>query len=110
MTESCRGRARARRRRRRPLDGAAASVGRVEHARPGEILLAARADVAASVVARDRGEPLHEARGDGRGACELGGAAEDHLARAEHLREIVGRERDAPLRQIEAELRAASGG
>ena len=34
----------------------------------------------------------------------LGGACEDDLARAEHLREIVRRKADAPLRQIEAEF------
>ena len=54
-------------------------------------------------LARDRREPLHEARGHRRRAGELGGAGEDHLGRAERLREVVRRKPDAPLRQIEAE-------
>ena len=40
----------------------------------------------------------------------LRGARQDHLRRAERLREIMRRQADAPLRQVEAELRAASAG
>ena len=60
------------------------------------------------LFARDRRQPLDEARGDGRRAGQLGGIGEDHFSRSEHLREIVRGQRNAPLRQIEAE-RVAHG-
>ncbi len=53
--------------------------------------------------ARHRGEPLQETGRDGRGAGELGGTGQDHLARAQHLGEVVSRKSDASLRQIEPE-------
>ena len=54
-------------------------------------------------LARDRGEPLQKPRGHRRRAGELAGRGENHLARAKRLGEVVRRERDAPLRQIESE-------
>ena len=65
---------------------------------------AARQRLFPALLARDRGQPLHEARGDRRRAAVLGGARQDDLGRAERLREVVRREADAPLRQIEAEF------
>ena len=76
----------------------------VEPPRQLRVARAARERCLPARLAGDRGEPLHEARGDRRRAAELGGAGEDHLRRAERLREIVRREADAPLRQVEAEL------
>ena len=67
-----------------------------------------RRAVSSALVARHRRKPLHEARGHGRRAGELGRIAQHHLVGAERLREVVGGERDAPLRQIEAE-RVAHG-
>ena len=96
---------RLRRRLRLRRDG----LGPVELARPGEIIVAAIAR-RLPALAGDRGEPLDEARRHGRRAGDLGGVGQDHLARAEQLGEIVGGKADAALRQIEAELRAASGG
>ena len=55
-------------------------------------------------LARDRLEPVQETRGDRRRAADFGGVAEDDVAGAEQLREIVRRQSDAPLRQIEAEF------
>ena len=102
------------RQRRRPHMSAAASAQaararlagcrRVEHARKRDITRAALQRGLPARLARDRGEPLHEARRHRRRAAELGRAGEDHLGRAERLREIVRREADAPLRQVEAEL------
>jgi len=54
----------------------------------------------------DRRQPLHETRGHRRRAGELGGPAQDYLGRAETLREIVRRQADTPLRQVETELAA----
>ena len=79
------------------------ALGAVQVARPGHVLLSAL-ERALPVFARHRGKPLHEARGDGRRAAELGGAGQDDLARAGKLREVVRREPDAPLGQIEAEV------
>ena len=103
-----RGRPRRARRLRRRLVGALDLGGTIERARPGEIVIAAVARTLPALFAGHRGEPLHEARGHGRRAGQLGRIGEDHLVGAERLREIVGGERDAPLRQIEAE-RVAHG-
>ena len=93
-----------RRRRARALRSALTRLGAVEIARPGEIFLAARERGLPVRLAGDRREPLHEARRDRRRAAELGGAGEDHLGRAEQLREVVRRQPDAPLGQIEPEV------
>ena len=70
-----------------------------------------RARLAPALFAGDGGEPLQEARGHRRRAAELGrSGVRIDLARAEHLREVVRRQADAPLRQVEAELHAASAG
>ncbi len=47
---------------------------------------------------------MQETRGDSRRAADLGGVGENDVGGAEQLREIVGGEADAPLRQVEAEL------
>ena len=60
--------------------------------------------------ARDRFQPVQEARSHRRRAADLGGVAEDDVVGAEQLGEVVRGEADAPLRQIEARARAASAG
>ncbi len=57
-----------------------------------------------ALLARDRLEPVQETRRDRRRAADFGGMAEDDVVGAEQLREIVRRQPDAPLRQIEAEF------
>ncbi len=74
----------------------------VELARPCEIRMAARHG-GLPALAGDRGETLDEARRHRRRAGDLCRMAQHHLARAEELREVVGREADAAFRQIEAE-------
>jgi len=87
-------------------------LGPVELARPGEMIFAAR-NGSVPALAGNGGETLDKARRDGRRARDLGGVGEEHLARAEELGEIVRREADAALRQIETEIephRAAEPG
>ncbi len=98
-----RARPRGARRLRRGLFDAFDLGGTIERARPGEIFRAARAGEGPVLFPRDGGEPLDEARDHGGRAGELGGIGEDHLVGAERLREVVGGERHASLRQIEAE-------
>ncbi len=56
------------------------------------------------LVARDRLQPVQEARGHRRCAAGLGGMGEDHLVAAEQLREVMRGEADTALRQIETKL------
>ena len=52
---------------------------------------------------RNGGKPLHEARWHCRSAPALGRSSEEDFGGAEKLGEVMGREPDASLRQIEAE-------
>src|SRR6478735_11301720 len=58
------------------------------------------------MFAGDSGQALDEARYDSWGTGELGRISEDDLVGTERLREVVRRQRNAPLRQIEAERMA----
>ena len=98
-----RGRPRGARRLRRGLFDALDLRRTIERARPGDIFRSACARAAPALFAGHRRQALHEARDDGGRAGQFGGIGEDHLARAERLRKVVSRERDAPLRQIEPE-------
>ena len=105
MTESAVGRA-ARGGLRRGLVHALDLGGMIERPRPGEIGPALLACLLPPVFAGDRGQPLDEARYHRWSTGELGRIGEDDLVSAERLREIVCRQRNAPLRQVEAERMA----
>ena len=79
-------------------------VGAIEFIGEADIFLAGRLRGFPALVAGDRFQPVQETRGDRGRAADLGGVAEDDVLGAEQLREIVRREADAPLRQIEAEF------
>ena len=79
-------------------------VGPVQLAGKADIFLAGGVRGLPALLARDRFQPVQEARGHRGRAADLGGMAEDDVVGAEQLREIVRGEADAPLRQIEAEL------
>ena len=94
----------ARRRRRRARRGR--DLFRVvQRARAAEVEVAA-VDHRLPLRPGNGGEALDEARWNGRRAGNLGGAGEDHVARAEQLSKIVSRKPDAALGQVEAELLA----
>ncbi len=92
---------RARRRRRR-LRRRHDPLRPVELARPGQIVLAALHG-SFPAFAGNGGEALDEARRHRRRAGDFCRMAQRHVARAQELREIVGGQADAALRQIEAE-------
>src|SRR5262252_1188877 len=87
---------------RRLLDGRLADRP-VEGARPVQVAFAATA-YALPAQPGDRCHTLNEARRDSRRAFHLGGAAEDDLAGAEELCEIMRRQRGTAFRQIEPEF------
>ena len=78
----------------------------IERAGVIEIDVAARQHFLPARLAGERGDALHEARGDRRRACDLGGARENDLFGAQALREVVRGKTNAPLRRIEAQLGA----
>ena len=80
------------------------SAGAIERQREMHILFAGVLRGVPALFARDRFQPMQEARGHRGRAAGLGGMAEDHVLIAEQLREVMRRQADAPLRQIEAEL------
>ena len=77
----------------------------IERAGELEISVAAR-ERAVPARAGERGDALHEARGHGRAAGDLGGAAEDDFRGAQALGEIVRGKADAALWRIETEIAA----
>src|SRR6202030_4415677 len=77
--------------------------GLIERARPGEIAGAIRAHPVPLTLPRNRGKALDEARGHCWSAAKSRGICEDHFPRPQRLREIMRRERDPPLWQIESE-------
>ena len=77
----------------------------IERASEVEINIAAPEHVAPALT-RERGDALHETRGHGRRAGDLGGAGEDHFRRAQCLREIMRGQADAALGRIETEIAA----
>ena len=76
----------------------------IERACIGRVDCAARQRLFPALFAGDRRQPLDEAGADRRRTRLLGGTAENDLGRAQPLREIVRREADAKLREIEAEI------
>ena len=99
-------RPRGTRRPRRGLVDALDLGGMIERSRPGKICPALLACLLPALFAGNRRQPLDEARYHGRRTRELGRISEDDLVGAERLGEVVCRQRDAPLRQIEAERMA----
>ena len=80
------------------------SDGVIERACVIRIDNAARQRVLPAFLAGDRRQPLDEARAYRRRARLLGGTCEDDLARTQSLREVMRRQADAQLRQIETEF------
>ena len=77
----------------------------IERAGEFEINMAAP-ERAVPAFSGERGDALHEARGHGRAAGDLGGAAQDDFRGAQALRKIVRGKADAALGRIEAEIAA----